>query len=73
MARVLVKRAVSVGGIRYAPTVDGTQTIPVEAVIPLERARAHGPDDVEIIETLDDAADESPAAGEGGQAGDDKT
>ena len=52
MARVMVKRAISVGGIRYAPTVDGSKVTPIEATIPLERAKAHGEDDVEIIEVL---------------------
>ena len=49
MVRVRVKRAVNIGGVRYAPETDGKKTIPVEAVIPRERAAAHGPDDVEII------------------------
>lgn len=49
LVRVKVKRAISVGGINYAPKVDGKKVTPTEATIPYERAIAHGSDDVEII------------------------
>ena len=51
--RVLVHRAISVGGVAHRPIVDGKKRTPVEAVIPHERAVAHGGliagGDVEIL------------------------
>ena len=46
--RVLVHKAISIGGVAHRPVVDGKRVTPSEAVIPYERAVAHG-DDVEIL------------------------
>ncbi len=49
LVRVKVKRAINVGGICMAPKNDGKKITPIEAVIPYERAIAHGEADVEIL------------------------
>lgn len=51
MVRVKVFRAIAIDGLRIAPKIDpkSHKVTPVTAVIPAERAKAHGSGDVKVI------------------------
>jgi len=53
--RVKVLRAIGIGGISLRPPFNRSKLVPLETVIPEERAIAHGPDDVEVIEPATEA------------------
>lgn len=58
MVRVKVLAAMSIGGIRIAPDIDqkSGKVKPRTAIIPRERAIAHGPGDCEILGAAPDGS-----------------
>jgi len=63
LVRVLVHKAISIGGVAHRPFVDGKKVTPTEAVIRRERAIAHG-GDVEIIDEPKAEKDDTEMADE---------